>query len=543
MNSSASPQHDPFRTTGNPQMAYTPAPHVTQQWSLTKPSATGKRGIVVSQVRAAAEAGVAALDAGGNAIDAAVATALALAAVEPWNCGLGGIGFALIHRAEQPRAEVVDFGPVAPRGLNPSVFKLTGRMKQDLFTWPEVEGDANIHGPLSFAIPSAVAGYALMHAQWGRLPMRDLIAPAIALAQRGLPQDWFTTLKVGASAAVLRLYDESARIYLPNGLPPVAPYQGAPGFFRLGNLLSTLERLAQVGLRDAYDGDIAAAIVADTKAMGGVLSVQDLSGCQARILPATEYEWRGKTLGLTGGLTAAPTMIRVLDQMKSVPYGAAPDAAWYVAFARAMKTAYAERLSGLGDADPLAAETCTSHLTVCDAEGTMVSMTTTLLSSMGSRVVLPSTGILMNNGVMWFDPRPDQPNSIAPGKRPLTNMSPIILKHDGRPVLAAGASGGRRILAAVAQTMTFIADFGMTPEQAAHHPRIDVSGPDGISADIRLPQDVLDALQADGPTELVEHGVMPINFACPNAIVQAPDGTRTGIADAASPWSAAVAQA
>jgi gamma-glutamyltranspeptidase/glutathione hydrolase len=524
-------------------MDYTPAPHVTQNWLLTKPSATGKRGMVVSQVRAAAEAGVAVLDAGGNAIDAAVATALALATLEPWNSGLGGIGFALVHRAGERRADVVDFGPVAPRGLNPSAFKLTGRMKQDLFAWPEVEGDANIHGPLSFAIPSSTAGYARMHQTWGKLPFAEVIAPAIALAKRGLPQDWYTTLKVAASAAVLRNYAESARVYLPNGLPPIAPYQGKPGFFRLGNLPGTLEQLAKAGPRDFYEGDIAASIAADVKAMGGVLSAQDLRDCQARILPATEYTWRGRTLQLTGGLTAAPTMMRVLDQMASVRYGAAPDPAWYVAFARAMKTAYAERLSGLGDADPLAAETCTTHLTVCDQEGTMVAMTTTLLSSMGSRVVLPTSGVLLNNGVMWFDPQPNQPNSIAGGKRPLTNMSPIILKDGDRPWLAMGASGGRRILAAVSQVMSFIADFGMTVDQAAHQPRIDVSDPDNVSANPRLPADVLAVLRQDGPTDVVEHGVMPINYACPNVILRDADGKVTGISDAASPWSMAVAQA
>ena len=523
-------------------MNYAPAPHVTQNWALTKPSTSGRRGIVVSQVHSAAEAGVAVLDAGGNAVDAAIATALALAAVEPWNSGLGGIGFALVHQAGQPRAEVVDFGPVAPRGLNPSVFKLTGRMKQDLFAWPEVEDDANIHGPLSFAIPSAPAGYAYMLQRWGRLPLSEIIAPAIALAERGLPQDWYTTLKIGSSASVLRRYAESARIYLPDGLPPVAPYQGKPGFFRLGNLQATLERLARAGLRDVYEGEVAAAIAADVKAMGGVLSAEDLRGCQPRTRAATEYPWRGRTLQLTGGLTAAPTLMRVLDQMASLSYGKDPDAAWYVGAARAMKAAYAERLAGLGDADPLAAETCTTHLTVCDADGTMVAVTSTLLSSMGSRVVLPQTGILLNNGVMWFDPRPGQPNSIAPGKRPLTNMLPIILKEGDRPMLAAGASGGRRILSSIAQVMTFIADFGMSPDDAAHHPRINVSDPDRVSADQRLPQAVLDALAADGPIEVVEHGVMPINFACPNVIVRRADGTNTGISDAASPWSAAVAQ-
>ena len=524
-------------------MHHVPAPHVTQHWTLTKPSASGKRGMVVSQVKAAAEAGVAVLDAGGNAVDAAVATAFSLAALEPWNSGLGGIGFALVHRAGEKRADVVDFGPVAPRGLNPSAFTLTGRMKQDLFSWPEVAGDANIHGPLSFAIPSSVAGYTKMHQTWGKLPLAEVMAPAIALAKRGLPQDWYTTIKVAASAAVLRKYAESARIYLPDGLPPIAPYQGTPGYFRLGRLPETLEHLSRVGARGFYEGDIAASIVADVKAMGGVLSAQDLRDCAARILPAAEYRWHGRTLQLTGGLTAAPTMMRVLDQMESVSHGAAPDAAWFVALARAMKTAYEERLSGLGDADPLAAETCTTHLTACDAEGTMVSMTTTLLSSMGSRVVLPGSGVLMNNGVMWFDPRPDQPNSIGGGKRPLTNMSPVILRDGDRPWLAAGASGGRRILAAVAQVMSFVADFGMTPDQAAHQPRIDVSGPESVSADRRLPADVIAALTADGPTEIVEHGVMPINFACPNLILRDGGGGVTGISDAASPWSAAVAQA
>jgi len=182
-------------------------------------------------------------------------------------------------------------------------------------------------------------------------------------------------------------------------------------------------------------------------------------------------------------------------------------------------------------------------LTVCDQDGTMVAMTTTLMSLFGSKVMLPGAGVMLNNGVMWFDPRGGQPNSIAGGKRPLTNMSPIILKDGDRPMLAMGASGGRRILASVAQVMSFIADFGMTVEQAGHQPRIDVSDAQNVSADVRLPADVLAALTADGPTEAVEHGVMPINFACPNVILRDAAGSVSGISDAASPWSSAVAQA
>ena len=524
-------------------MTYTVPMHTQQHWQLSKPAATGKRGVVVSQARGAAEAGVAVLDAGGNAIDAAVATALALASVEPWNSGLGGIGFAVVHRVGQKRAEVVNFGPVAPHRTDARAYKLTGRMTTDLFAWPEVEGDINIHGPMSVAVPSSVAGYHKLHSTWGKLPIAEVMAPAVALAKRGLPQDWFTCLKIALSASVLRMYPESARIYLPNGLPPIPSYQGSPAFFRQGNLPDTLERLQHAGLRDYYEGDVAAALVKDFAEAGAVIDARDLRACQALVVPATEVAWRnGRTLQLATGLTAAPTLARVLERMRDVHWGKLPDEAWYRALAAIMKDAYAERLSSLGEADPKAAESCTTHLTVCDAEGTMVAMTTTLMSSMGSRVTLPRTGVLLNNGMMWFDPRPGAANGIAPGRRPLTNMCPIVMREGDKPILAGGASGGRRIMAAVFQLMSYVSDFGMEPEAAAHYPRIDVSSVDEVMADQRLGEVVIAGLRADAATEVVETAVMPINFACPNLILQRADGTRTGISDVMSPWSAALAQ-
>ncbi|MFL1462058.1 gamma-glutamyltransferase [Roseococcus sp. DSY-14] len=515
--------------------------YATQHWQLRKPAARGEKGIVASQARDAAEAGAAMLRAGGTAADAAVAAAFALAAVEPWNSGLGGIGFAQVM-APGGACETLDFGPRAPRGLDPAAYPLTGRMKQDLFAWPEVAGDANIHGPKSALIPSAVAGYALLHERFGKLPIADVLAPAIALARRGLPQDWFTTLKVANSAAVLRLYDESARIYLPNGLPPVPPYQGKPGFFRLGRLPDTLERLARAGLRDFFEGDIARELAADMREMEGFVAAEDLRDCQARFLPAMEAPYRCRRLMLANGLTAAPTLRAVLAKLEEAPFSGAPDAAWYAHLARALREGYAERLQGLGDAEPQGADSCTTHLTVADRDGMMVAMTTTLLSSMGSRMVLPRTGVLMNNGVMWFDPQPGTPNAIAPGKRPLCNMCPVIaLDAHGAPLLAAGASGGRRIMASVVQMLSYVLDFGMDPEAAAHLPRLDVSGPEGVTADARLGEAVIAALAAEAPVEVVEHAVMPVNFACPNLILQQ-GGTRVGITDVMSPWSAAVAE-
>jgi len=522
---------------------YAPPPHTSQHWSLRKPAATGGGGVVVSQSRAAAEAGLAVLEAGGNAADAAVAAAFALPAVEPWNSGLGGIGFAIVHKPGAP-PEVVDFGPVASGRVDPAAYPLTGKWKQDLFAWPEVVGDVNIHGPLSFVIPSAVAGYDLLRERFGTgMGLDRLLGPAIALARRGLPQDWFTLLKVSSSARVLRLYEESARIYLPDGLPPNPPYQGAPGFFPLGRLAETLERLRDQGLRDFYEGGVAADLAADIAAMGGVVDAADLAGCRATLRPATPIAWRDThTIHTAGGLTAAPTMAAVIAGMNRLPLGGAPGTDWYRGFARAMRGAYAERLAGLGAAKETA-ETCTTHLTVCDRDGMMVSVTTTLLSSMGSRVVLPKTGVLMNNGMMWFDPEPGSANAIRPGARPLCNMSPVTVSRAGddtNPLIAAGASGGRRILASVLQMLAFSLDFGMAPGEAAHWPRIDVSGPDGVTADRRLEADILAGLGQDGALEVVEHAVLPVNFACPNLILR--EGrAATGISDAMSPWSAALA--
>src|SRR5262249_3613819 len=142
----------------------------------------------------------------------------------------------------------------------------------------------------------------------------------------------------------------------------------------------------------------------------------------------------------------------VLTRLQRERFGARPDAAFFVALARSLESAYEQRLKSLGDVERLDAST--THITAVDHDGMMVALTTTLLSSFGSRFVSPSTGILMNNGIMWFDPRPGGPNSLAPAKRPLCNMCPVVLARDGQPWLAAGGSGGRRILAAVTQLLS-----------------------------------------------------------------------------------------
>jgi gamma-glutamyltranspeptidase/glutathione hydrolase len=514
---------------------------LTQNWIVRKPPVASQRGIVASQNGVAAKVGAEILAAGGTAVDAVVAAAFALSVREPWNSGLGGIGFMVVHPAGATRAEVVDFGPVAPAGLVPALFPLTEETRTELFTWARVVDDRNAHGPLSVMVPSTVRGYARAVERFGRLPWRDLVAPAVALAKAGLPIDWYVTLKVANVAADLRRYDESRRIYLPDDLPPVAPPNGAPPSVIQGRLAETLARIAEEP-EDLYTGDIAAAIVADIKADGGVLAAEDLANCRPRIVPTLDIPYRGVTFQAARGLTAAPTLADVLDRLQGKSFARRPDAAYFEAVVEAMQQAYGARLEGLGDTEP-AAEGCTTHITAVDRDGGIAALTTTLLSSFGSRYVLPQSGILMNNGVMWFDPVPGQPNSIGPSKRALTNMCPLIVARDGRPRFGVGASGGRRILASVLQMASFIVDFGMSPEDAAHHPRIDVGGPETLAIDRRLPEAVIDRLcDVRRGAQIVEHTVWPQQFACPNLVLRGDDGTNHGVSDVMSPWSAAVAE-
>ena len=210
-----------------------------------------------------------------------------------------------------------------------------------------------------------------------------------------------------------------------------------------------------------------------------------------------------------------------------------------------LRDAFAVRLSTMGDItsegdarDPA----CTTHFNVVDSEGNMVAHTQTLLSVFGSKVVLPETGILMNNGIMWFDPRPGTPNSLAPNKRALTNMCPVIAHKDGKAWFAVGASGGRKIFPAVLQLTSFMIDHGLGLDDAFHHPRIDASGGDTVGVDPRMPDSILQKLKAELPVSLTELVVYPTNFACPSSVYQTTDGEHFGIADVMSPWSGAVAQ-
>ena len=516
----------------------------TQNWLVQKPLVCSARGIVASQSRVAAEAGAQVLASGGNAVDAAVATSFALAACEPWNSGLGGIGYMLIALKDASAVQVVDFSPISPRRLDPEDFPLTGGTRQELFTWPAVVDDRNVHGPLSIAVPGHVDGMGLALERFGTKSWREVLSPAIQIAERGIAVDWYLTLKVATMARELARYPSTRAVWLPDGFPPVTPVGSPMQRLHLIGLADTLKQLAKAGPRDFYEGNIARAIVSDIAALGGVIDAEDLASYRARIVEPISVDYRGANVSLAPRLTAGPSMQRVLEGLKRRRLeGKAPDAAAFVAYAQELRAAFEDRLRNMGDTASPAEPTSTTHFNVVDRDGNMVAVTQTLLSVFGSRLVLPSTGILMNNGIFWFDPRPGVPNSIGPAKRPLTNMCPVLVRREGRNAFALGGSGGRKIFPAVLQLTSMLIDYGMPLDVAWHTPRIDVSGGETVGIDPRIELSVRAALEREFPVTETELVVYPTNFACPSGVARDwASGENSGIADVMSPWSAAVSE-
>ena len=519
-----------------------PSAGAVETWQIRKPAVESSAGLVVSQHHVASDIGARVLAAGGNAVDAAVAAGLAIGTVEPWMSGLGGGGQMIVYLAAERRAYSVDFGMRAPQGLDPAQYPLIGSgTDDDLFGWPAVLDERNVNGPLAIAVPGFVAGMALALARFGTLAWRDALAPAIASARRGMVVDWYATLKIASAALVLSRDPESARVYLPGGFAPSGEWGGPVPTITLGRLADTLARLAEAGAKDFYEGEIARRLVAEMEALGSPLRLADLAAYRASVRDTESFTYRDATVHAAPGLTAGPTLRRALGLFaeRHRP-GSIPDADTYTCFASSLADAYEERLRTMGDEVETSAPTSTTHLSVVDRDGNAVALTQTLLSVFGSKVVLPETGILMNNGIMWFDPRPGRANSMAPGKRPLTNMCPAVVETGDARRFAIGASGGRRIMPAVMQITSFLADFRMDVESACHQPRIDVSGNPLVIADARLPAEVVHALAAEHRVVRAHNAVYPALFACPNVVLQDLErGVQIGGAFVASPWSKA----
>ena len=516
--------------------------------SIRKAVIPTRGGVVAAQHRRAAEVGAAVLEAGGDAVDAAVATSFAIGVVEPWMSGVAGGGAMTLWRAAEGKAYTVNYGMRSPGALDPADYPLAqgGGQKVDLFTWAAVEGDRNVQGATAIAVPGVVAGMDLAHGRYGRLPWKDLLQPAVGLAQQGLLVDWFSSLLTTSCARSLAVDPDAARMFLDDGRWPIVGGWTSVCDRHLDQtaLAATLARIAEGGAREFYQGDVAHMLVKDVQAKGGCLSEADLRAYRAEIAPALAIPYRGGQVYAAPGLTAGPTFKQCIELLSDslAPGANGPDASSYVAYAKALDAGYRSRLSNLGDAEAPGAPSCTTHFCVVDREGNMCAVTQTLLSVFGSRVVSPSTGVLMNNGIMWFDPEPGKPNSLAPGKRCLMNVCPVVGETAGGASFALGASGGRKIMGAVLQLTSFLMDHGLTLEQAFHCQRIDMSGGPEVIADSTLPADVIEALQQVFTTVIAKRTFFPYSFACPSGVMRA-GGMNMGCTEIMSPLGDAVAQA
>lgn len=467
--------------------------------------ATSPRGAVATAHPLASDAAAAVLAEGGNAADAAVAAALALAVVEPQSSGLGGGGFALVWSARERRAAVLDFREVAPAAAAP-----------DLFTRPGTPPRASLDGGLAVAVPGAVKGYAELARRFGTRPLRRLAEPAARLAEHGFTVGAVYADRVRSRLDCLRADPAAARVFLVGGDAPPA----------VGSRLvqPDLARTLRLLGRDPdalYRGPLARRVAEAVRARGGVLTAEDLAAYRVRDRMPLEGSYRGHRV-----LTMPPPsaggaillgLLRALEPEDPRAGGYRPERFLHVMI-EAEKRLYERRAALLGDPDQVpgareAAEEMatpafaarlragigeratpagelrtaergeTSHLSVVDAEGNAVALTSTVNYTFGSCVVVPGTGLLLNDEMDDFDRAPGEanaygltgagPNAVGPGKIPLSSMAPtIVLDPLGRLALVVGAAGGARIPTAVAQAVLHVIDDGMAIDQALAAPRI-----------------------------------------------------------------------
>lgn len=487
--------------------------------TLRKPVARGAGGVVAAHHRVAAQVGIDILRKGGNAVDAAIATGFASGVAEPWMSGIGGIGVMLVREAVSGRITVIDFGARSPQGLDPADFPVIGGADSDLFGWPIVEGNRNVIGAKAIAVPAMVAGHALAHERFGSKPWADLVMPAAEIAQTGVEVEWYSSLIVTTALTDLQGDPGCAEHFLRGALPVIQGPTAGAAAARLPwpALARSLRSIAEEGAATFYTGSIARALIADIKALGGYLSMDDLAAVKAQIQEPATLRYRDYDIAVAPQLNGGPTMLEAMTALQEAhaPSGKAPDAAMYSAMADALKQAWTRRLAEMGDRTPHPSST--TNFAVADAQGNVVVCTQTLLSLFGARVLSPETGILMNNGINWFDPRPEAVNAIGPGKRVLANYCPAIATG-ADDVIALGGAGGRKIIPAMMNLLCFMIDHGMSLEAAMHHPRIDVSGPDKVVADASLPQALLEELAARHEVTLADRVPYPINFTTASAV-------------------------
>jgi gamma-glutamyltranspeptidase/glutathione hydrolase len=501
------------------------------------------QGMVATQEETATRIGLEVLEQGGNAIDAAVAIGFALAVTLPRAGNLGGGGFMIVYDASAGETVAIDFRETAP-----------AKASRDMFLDEKGDADAerSRYSYLAAGVPGTVAGLALALERYGSLPLKEILRPAVNLADRGIEVSDDLSLSLKAALERMSPWPESMKIFFK---PDRSPYEPGETLVQQ-DLAKSLREISENGPAAFYEGEIAQKIVADMEANGGLITLADLKNYAPVVREPVRGTYRGyEIVSMPPPSSGGIHLIQLLNMLEHYPIGELGhnSAATIHRMAEAMKLAYADRSEYLGDpgfttvpakgltsktyaaelvklidlnrarpatdikpGNPLPFESNeTTHYSVVDKDGNVVSTTYTLNFTYGTGITVADTGILLNNQMDDFSAKPGVPNAygliggdanaVGPAKRPLSSMTPTLVFKDGKPFLATGSPGGSRIITTVLQIVMNVVDHGMNIAEATIFPRVHHQWlPDQLRIEEGLSPDSIRLLEDLGHKVVVE---------------------------------------
>jgi len=518
-----------------------------------KQPASGSRGMVVSNHPLASAAGAEMLAAGGNAVDAAIATLFTLTVVEPMMVGIVGGGMAHIRLADGSH-RFIDGQSTVPLAVKPDTYRSKPGSAHDVF---DTVDDENLNGPKAVAVPGSLKAWCETLQRFGTLSLADVMQPAIKHAARGFAATPYLHECIVDGAAEMLKDKAISAIYLPNGTPLKAGERVVQSEYA-----ETLAYISRHGEAALYHGPLGDMLVDYMKAHGGFVSRKDLTSYRTVERLPIRADYRGwQILGppppAASGVHIAQ-MLNILEGYDIAAKGFGTSETIHL-LAEVLKIAFADRAAASGDPefinvpvqrltskdyarerrgaiDPARAQTWgagvaqlesahTTHLTAADAMGNVVATTQTINNLFGAKFLIPGLGTIPNNYMNLYDPRPGHALSLKPGKRVTTSMSPVMALHDGRLAYALGLPGGKRIFPSALQALINLIDHGMSLQEAVEAPRVWTEG-NALEVELAVPEDVRSELRSMGHEVKAE----PTVAGGMNAIQFHDDGLLTGAA-------------
>lgn len=499
-------------------------------FNTEKRSATGSKGVVVTNHPLGTAAGSEMLLAGGNAIDAAIASLFALSVVEPMMVGIFGAGHMNVRLANGEH-HVIDGYATAPAASTEDMYIPIVDSGPDYL---KSENDLSSIGYLSIGVPGNLKAWTEALAEWGTMSLSEVMEPAIRFAARGFKASVYLHDLIVQHEDVIRRFPETAATYMPNGRAL------APGdHVDRSDYARTLRAISENGSDHLYKGPLGEIVCDYLSRNGGIITTEDLASYKTIRRKPIKGEYRGYELFGPPPPSAAGVhiteMLNILEEFDVAELGFGTADSIHLLL-ESMKKAFADRNRYTGDPDfvevpverliskhhvedfidsidmdkaspeinPGSNEPDhTTHLTIADADGNIVSATQTINELFGSKVTVPGTGMLLNNTQQMFDPHPGNALSVQPGKRVTSSMAPMIVMKDGHPEFAVGLPGGVRIFTSVLQAIVNLIDHKMTAQEAVEAPRVWTQGQDA-EIEAGYPESVRSAVTAKG------HRVTPV---------------------------------